>query len=78
MKQKTFSEMKDVDIWADLVDAEVKARIVKETPLYKALRQPATGEPWCCARIRRTSHHIQFQDGTRMRVHFCPRCGRRL
>lgn len=77
MNQKTFSQMKDSEIWMDLNDAELKAEIVKESPLYKALREQPAGEPWCCARMRR-SKHVIFKDGTRIRVCYCPRCGREL
>ncbi len=77
MADKTFTQMSDADIWVDLMATEMKAEIVKKSPLYEALRRQVS-EPWCCARMWRTSNHIQFQDGTRLRVHFCPRCGREL
>lgn len=76
-EQKKFSAMSDADIWTDLVDAELKAEIVKQSPLFKALRRANEAEPWCCIRAR-TISYLEFKDGTKMRVHCCPLCGREL
>jgi hypothetical protein len=78
IKPIKFTEQADADIWADLHDTEAKARIVKESPLFQALMNNKDVN-WCCANIKRLkTPRIAFSDGTKLRVHYCPRCGREL
>jgi hypothetical protein len=87
MSVKKFSEATDKELWADLRAAEYGPafdreeqrleRQYKGTPLNQFLRR-LTSDAWCCKAVKETSRHIQFRDGTRMGVHFCPRCGREL
>jgi hypothetical protein len=66
------------EIYADLFDAQAKAQIVRESPLYQALRRE-TETRWCCEYLRKKDRPcLTFKDGTKLRIHFCPRCGREL
>ncbi len=71
MAEKTFSQATDKEIWENLEFAELQARAVR-----------AMGVPqdrWCCRLFGYSSEpRITFRDGTKLRVHFCPRCGREL
>jgi hypothetical protein len=75
---KAFTSASDKEIWDDLWDVEAKAKIIRESPLFAALRGQASDQPWCCREIGKSSKWIVLRDGTSMRVHFCPRCGREL
>ena len=79
MPEKTFTQMDDGEIWKDFRASEILAKKSSAgyARLAKALDRMTSDEPWCCEQMRKTPR-IRFKNGTEMRVHFCPRCGREL
>ena len=72
-----FTALSDVEIWQAFHDMD--APRYKGTPLNQLLRAIANSDPhWCCTAMRKTSQRIVLLDGTQMRIHYCPRCGREL
>lgn len=75
MSEKKFTEMTDTELWEDFKDTEYKG-----TAMSQLIRMIANTDPrWCCKQInKRPRPYLIFEDGTQMRIHFCPRCGREL
>ena len=75
MTSKKFSDMTDKEIWFDFRIAEYRG-----TPLNQFLRSLTEKDVrWCCKSFEKMKQpQITLPDGTQMRVHFCPRCGREL
>ncbi len=78
MKQKTFSEMKDGEIWTDLGLA------IAEADMAKRLGKQPVRE--CCRALRilkdRGTKSMNYFYGNRKfevaKMNFCPECGRPL
>jgi hypothetical protein len=73
-----FTKTGDKAIWNNLREVEEIAEQQRRNPLLAALRRLDINDPWCCNAIRKNAKHLLLKDGTKMRIHFCPRCGKEL
>lgn len=55
----------------DLVAALMSAAAKTNKPLLQ-------NESWCCKAMRTSSGRMRLADGTSLKIHFCPRCGKEL
>jgi hypothetical protein len=78
IEPKSFTQTEDKAIWNALREAEAIAERYKKSPLFAALMRQDINAPWCCEAIRKEETHLLLKDGTKMRIHFCPRCGKEL
>ena len=76
MNDKKFTEATDREIWNDL--NKIQGPETGGRTLNEMIANILSGNlTWCCDQIRKYSH-LTFKDGTRMRMHFCPRCGKKI
>jgi hypothetical protein len=84
LSQKKFTEVSDKELWDELRSKPVpmpqylKDICKKHEEAYQASaeRYSAIGS-WCCKISRRCSH-VKTKDGTRMKINYCPSCGKKI
>jgi hypothetical protein len=83
MEHKNFTDLSDAELWFDFKAAE-QATAPEHTDTIRKLAGPGDllldvlfGDTWCC-RVARRFERVQAPDGILLRMHFCPRCGRKL
>lgn len=79
---KKFTEASNEELWTDFKQAvrnSDTAYHAGATPFTRAVDHlfGRASEPWCC-RSARMHTHVRAKDGTRMKVNYCPSCGRKL
>lgn len=85
MSEKKFSEASDSELWADFRNwrspqqHDAAYYCPGDAPFTRAVDHlfDRINDPWCC-NLSRRYRAVVAKDGTRMRINFCPSCGRKL
>ncbi len=83
MSENKFSEATSAAIWLAFNSAPRQvpslSEIARDTAFSKAVDKLFSwaNDPWCC-KLSRRHKSVVAKDGTRLKLNFCPGCGKKL